>query len=165
MASSLTVRVVEDTRLEGLRALAGRFRPGVHSVLVGVPAGAPPKDGELSLAQVAMWNEFGTARIPERPFLRCLGERRLQRQIIWLNAQNLIAIAQGSMTEERALGILGSVAAGLVKGEISANHFAPNAPSTIAAKGSATPLVDSGQLRQSITWVLDEGQTGPGVIR
>ncbi|MGD0039096.1 MAG: hypothetical protein ABSE84_01555 [Isosphaeraceae bacterium] len=34
------------------------------------------------------------------------------------------------------------------------NGWAPNAPSTIARKGSDRPLIDSGQLRRSIRWVL-----------
>ena len=32
------------------------------------------------------------------------------------------------------------------------NDWAPNAPYTVAKKGSSTPLIDSGQLRQSISW-------------
>lgn len=36
------------------------------------------------------------------------------------------------------------------------NKWAPNAPSTIARKGSARPLIDTGELRKSITYVLAE---------
>jgi hypothetical protein len=36
------------------------------------------------------------------------------------------------------------------------NGWAPNAPSTIAAKGSARPLIDTGAMRKSITFVVSE---------
>jgi hypothetical protein len=36
------------------------------------------------------------------------------------------------------------------------NGFQPNAPSTIAAKGSDQPLIDSGILRGAITYVVKE---------
>ena len=43
---------------------------------------------------------------------------------------------------------------------ISAGIDPPNAESTIKAKGSSTPLVDDGTLRQSITYVIDEKEAG-----
>lgn len=36
------------------------------------------------------------------------------------------------------------------------NNWPPNAPSTIKAKGSSTPLIDTGALRASITYVVRE---------
>jgi hypothetical protein len=36
------------------------------------------------------------------------------------------------------------------------NHWAPNAPSTIRRKGSDKPLIDTGQLRAAITYVVTE---------
>jgi hypothetical protein len=36
------------------------------------------------------------------------------------------------------------------------NHWPPNAPSTIKRKGSSQPLVDSGAMRDAITWVIGE---------
>jgi hypothetical protein len=160
----MPARIVQDTNFAGLQALAKRLRAGTASVLVGVPAGKTEADG-TSIAEIAAWNEFGTATAPERPAFRRLGEARHRADFIRLNAANLIRIAEGRMTEEAALGQLGAVAAGKVKQEIADGDFVPNAPSTIAAKGSSKPLIDSGQLRQSITWELDHGQAGPGIIR
>lgn len=37
------------------------------------------------------------------------------------------------------------------------NNWAPNAPSTIAAKGSDKPLIDQGALRAALTYVVKEG--------
>jgi hypothetical protein len=36
------------------------------------------------------------------------------------------------------------------------NHWAPNVPSTIRAKGSDRPLIDEGELRKAMTYVLKE---------
>lgn len=36
------------------------------------------------------------------------------------------------------------------------NNWPPNAPSTVAAKGSDRPLIDTGQLRKAITYIVGE---------
>lgn len=151
-------RVTKDTNFAGLQALAQRLRANMDTVLVGVPAGAEEKDG-TPLALVAAANEFGTSdgRIPERAFLRRLRSRRHQRYLMQVNRASLIPVVAGRSTMERALERLGTVAVGIVKREIAEGRFAPNAPSTIAKKGSERPLIDTGQLRQSITWMLDRG--------
>jgi hypothetical protein len=41
-----------------------------------------------------------------------------------------------------------------------ANGWAPNAPSTIKAKGSSQPLIDTGKLRQAISYTIDGGGNG-----
>lgn len=38
------------------------------------------------------------------------------------------------------------------------NGWAPNSPVTIALKGSERPLVDTGELRKSITYVVKESE-------
>lgn len=37
-----------------------------------------------------------------------------------------------------------------------ANHWAPNKPETIRRKGSSQPLIDTGEMRRSIIWVMAE---------
>jgi hypothetical protein len=166
LSAGASFRIVEDTHFAGLRALAGRVKAGVHSVSVGVPSDAKTPDG-TSLADVLGWNEFGTkneddtVRIPERPALRRLDEARHVRDFIKLNARNLALVVQGRMTEQVALELLGTIAAAKVQQEITIGGFAPNAPSTIAKKGSSHPLIDTNQLRSRITWAITPGTTGP----
>jgi len=38
------------------------------------------------------------------------------------------------------------------------NHWAPNAPSTIARKGSDRPLIEWGELRKAVAYVLSEAE-------
>ena len=40
------------------------------------------------------------------------------------------------------------------------NGWAPNSPATIARKGSDRPLIDTGELRKSITYVVRKRGTG-----
>lgn len=101
-----------------------------------------------TVAEVALWNEFGTERIPARPFLR--------------NAQNRAnvrgeKIVQARMEEnadvEQICKDLGLMLQDEIKNQITHGKFVPNAPSTIAHKhGSTRPLVDTGNLRQSVHW-------------
>jgi len=42
------------------------------------------------------------------------------------------------------------------------NQWAPNAPSTIARKGSDQPLINTGQLRRAITYVVKTGERVEG---
>jgi phage gpG-like protein len=131
-------------------------------VLVGVPAGEfeESPEGAVPMAMVAAVHEFGCPEknIPERSFLRG-GIRRGAPKFQRLNAANLRAIVLGGKTVAEALGQLGAVAAGEVKREFTAGTFAPNKPATIARKGSSRPLIDTGSLRQSITWQLEGSES------
>ena len=160
-----TFRVVTDTKMAGLTALSARMRSLKDTVLIGVPAGAKEPDG-TSMAEIAARNEFGSAdgTTPERPALRT-GIRRGQPLFRRIGEAGLRGIVQGKTTEAVVLGRLGLAGVAAVQSEIVNGDFAPNAPSTIAKKGSDKPLIESGSFRQHITYVIDGGQRGPEVIR
>lgn len=153
----MSVTVIKDTKLSGLMALSQRLKKLNKRILVGVPAGKVEEDG-TSTALVAAVNEFGSAdgKIPERSFLRA-GLRKNFYAITRLNVSSLREVAEGTMTAEVALARTGAVAAGGVQKYIPEGVFIPNAPSTVKKKGSDKPLIDSGHLRQSITYVVEEG--------
>lgn len=204
-----TVRIIKDTKMTGIEALAKRLQAGSHRVMVGVPKSAPEADHGMSMAHLAAIHEFGahvaphsrvkgqtmwfhprTGRIlsrrvrvggkyplklvhevkakpatfangitiPERPFLR-VGIRRNMDFFSRLSRAHLVAVARGRLTIPVALGRLGEAAAGKVKQGLVDGPWTPNAKSTIRKKGSARPLVDTGALRQAITYVI-EGQGG-----
>lgn len=155
----MSVRIISDTRLSGLQTLSRRFARDHRRVLVGVPKGPAEADG-TSIAMVAAANEFGVpGKIPERSFLRA-GILRNLDQLTQINAANIQKIARGGFTVLTALGRLGVFAAGAVQKEIVEGSFVPNAPSTVAKKKSSKPLIDSGSLRQAITWrIANENET------
>jgi len=151
--SSSGARIVSDTGGAGLRALRRRVEALTKRVLVGVPAGKVEADG-TPLAMVAAANEFGTATIPERSFLRS-GIHEHMPAFEHTSAGLLRHVAEGSMSEGHALEVVGIQAAAAVKDKIIDGPFEANAPSTIARKKSDRPLVDTGALRQGITYVVE----------
>lgn len=142
---------------------------GAH-VKVGLPTrvGKEPKEVEsdgtaakvdrtLTLAMVGWWNEFGTKKkdgstlIPSRSFLRSTHDENL-RKLKRLKTQMVLRILSGELTVRQALEIMGQWFASKVRDKIVNLKTPPNAPSTLAKKFPRTnPLIDIGQLRQSIT--------------
>lgn len=104
------------------------------------------------LIQYAAANEFGTRNIPERPFLRGAFDRN-RFKIAKIQDVVYFRLLKGTTTVEKGIGLIGEVFTRLVKEQITDLRTPPNDPATIAKKGSSNPLVDSGQLRQSITHV------------
>lgn len=92
-------------------------------------------------------------KIPERSFLR---EPLRANQDDFRKAfrEVMPKVARGEMTMTQALNAIGSLAAARSQEAISAGINPPNAPSTVAKKGSSTPLKDRGRLSQAITWVI-----------
>lgn len=121
-------------------------------VLVGVQGGAGDaqhRDSEMTVAELASIHEFGLG-VPERSFLRSTMDEN-EGALLRLAARLGQGVIDGAFTQPQALGLLGEHATGLVVEKIRSHIPPPNAPSTIAGKGSSTPLIDSAQLVQAIT--------------
>jgi hypothetical protein len=114
----------------------------------------------ISMAMVAATHEFGCPEqgIPERPFLRG-GIRRGTPKFHKLNVANLRAVVLGEKGIDESIEMLGVVAVGEVKREFVVGKFVPNSLKTIERKGSSRPLIDTGSMRQSITYVLEGKQS------
>ena len=54
--------------------------------------------------------------------------------------------------DERLLERVGLLTAARIQQEITDLRQPPNSPATIAAKGSSNPLIDTGKLRQSVSY-------------
>lgn len=141
--------------LETLREL-GATQKTVAVGVIGDAAGEQHKDSEVTVAQVAQWNHYGTERIPARPFLT-IALAQHSDELKKLQARLANGLVQGKLTLDQALGLLGEAAVGMVKKTIADGVPPPNAPSTVAAKGSDKPLINFGQLRGSITSQIREG--------
>lgn len=122
-------------------------------VQVGFQEGDSDAQGQ-SLAEIAASNELGTSSKPARPFMRQSFERHEKELQNACNQAN--AVVSNGGTAEEALNELGVFVKGLVQTEIIEGGFAPNSPITIARKGSSTPLVDTGTMRQSVNYVIKE---------
>ena len=152
--ASVSVKVLKDIDPKALDRLRQRLVGDNRVVNVGVPEGKREEDG-TPVAMIAAVHEFGSPSqgIPERPFLRVAVQRNRQKYVR-LNRINLVKMLRGQMGMEQALGQLGKMAKGDVQTEIRSGDFTPLKAATIKRKGSSRPLIDTGQMVQSIQWEL-----------
>jgi len=106
------------------------------------------------LATVATTHELGSVanNIPARPPVRpAIDKNRVP--IAQLQVKLVDKIFAGKISVEKALGILGEFLVSLIKKEITALVSPPLSPKTIKRKKSSKPLIDKGQMRNSVTYV------------
>lgn len=133
-----------------------------YQVLVGIPKDAPNYPDGTSLAEVAYTNEFGSddGRVPERSFLRkgiygrAAKYHALLRTVLEKLLRNPEARAKAEMQK------VGLIASQDVKQQIDDTYTPPNAEYTIRLKGSSHPLIDTGHLRQQITYKVRKRSEG-----
>ena len=104
-------------------------------------------DDGTFVADVAKINEFGTLKIPSRPFFRNAIENNTKKWVNFL-AKDLVKFENAEMCYNR----LGEVVRGDIVKSINQTNSPANSPITIKAKGSSKPLVDTGFLRANVTF-------------
>lgn len=143
---------VEDRDLgyaDVVKALRGLG--GARGVLVGYPAST--SDDEILV--IAASNEFGTAdgRIPERSTLRAEVDENRSTYAAELTAA--VDAALGGADIDAELSAVGERAVGRVQTRMTRLSNPPNAPSTIAKKGTDNPLIYTGDLRRRLSYELE----------
>lgn len=152
---NVNFRIVENTNGAGIKQLMKQLKKANKIVKVGLPD-SPHDDSKLTVAEIGMIHEYGApgAGIPERPFLaRSIREK--DSDLVRLNRVNLQKILNNHLTFDQALNQLGIMAQGIVQEYIANGEFEPLKPKTIERKGSSKPLIDTGQMRQSVTYVVE----------
>jgi len=128
-------------------------------VVVGIPAVANKiHEGGVSNAVIAAAHEFGVPdkNIPERSFLRSTFNENKDKAASFLATRIRNAlISKGDMN--KPFELLGLKMATEVKGKIQSGIEPPLLKATIKRKGSSKPLIDTGQLVQSITYEVRNG--------
>lgn len=97
--------------------------------------------------------------VPERSFMRSTVDAKKNGE--WRIAAEELRkeMIEGRMTTDRALGLMGLRIKKDIQEKIRSQVPPPNAPSTIAAKGSDHPLINTGQLLNGIDFeVHREGE-------
>ena len=129
-------------------------------VKVGLPSekigGKVYGDG-TSILQVGIWHEYGTKHIPMRSFIRAPFVTKREEVNTYIATQ-FNAVFENGVDAEIALGRVGVKGMNICKGafrERGYGDWKALKPATIKAKGSDAPLVDTGVLRNSITWSLE----------
>lgn len=123
--------------------------------VLGPPAEAAHRDQKgqaqaITVGEVAAIHELGLG-VPERSWLRAWFEANHRTVIADIKA-GMVQIAQGRLTPEALLEVLGQKYVGEIRKRTQAGIDPPLAQSTIDRKGSSTPLIDTGQLWSAITY-------------
>ena len=105
----------------------------------------------ITLGNLARIHEFGTGHIPARPFVTpALKQNR--RKYLRLAGSQITPVILGRRTTTSVWHLLGQEAVKDVQTYMVTASFTPLSPKTVKRKGSSKPLIDTGQLRQSITY-------------
>lgn len=127
---------------------------------VGIPEAATSRPGQVITNAALMYihTHGSTLRnIPPRPVIEPAIEAQDNRAVITNELELCAAAELDGKPDEMALHLkrAGTAGANAAKRWFRdpRNGWAPNAPSTIAAKGSDRPLIDTGELRRAITHV------------
>lgn len=137
------------TKLQQLKSLKSA------RVKVGFPKGWNAYPNGTPVALVASVHEFGSPsrNIPSRPFFR--STLFINKNYKDLRFKTFAQIARGKVTPSVGLGRLGDV----VKNDIVESIINIQSPAlkeeTIKKKGSTNPLVDTGHLKQSVTYKVE----------
>ena len=148
----VTVKVQQRGGKKLQRLLREAGKGGVSGVKVGFFSTAKYQDG-TPVAAVAAWNEFGTKTIPERSFFRnalAESERSVGRILqAGLDTKKMVV-------DEQLAGRVGAHVQGKIQDSITSLKEPPNAPETVRRKGSSDPLLDTGTLRNSVAWEVEQ---------
>lgn len=154
--------VVKDNVAAVLAAIQGLVN---RQVLVGIPSAKAERSNEpgepINNAQLGYIHEFGSplANIPARPFLIPGVEMVEDKVTDRLQKAAKAAIKGDSNKVEAELHAAGLAAQAGARFQLNSGEHEALAPSTLAARRRRgrtgdKPLVDTGQLRNSITYVV-----------
>ncbi len=140
-----------------LRKTAKDFRGGFKLGYPKAKSGNANYPDGTSVIDVAFYNEFGHETrdgsyfVLPRPSL-ARGAKRYVKEGKKNRKRIIKGIGQGKIKTKKALGLMGAEARSNIQKEIVDLSDPPNAPSTIKAKKSTNPLVDTGLMRQTINY-------------
>jgi hypothetical protein len=162
MASGIDLKVVlDDHGLRKIAELGKRLGEGDHGVKVGVfldlkgGGDVDPDSGLTNVAKAAI-HQFGApeAGIPARDFLSAPFDRN--RDAYAAIVRKLMPlVVLGKIPEKQMFDIVGMQAVTDINKHVrqGAGVPPPLKPATIARKGSSRPLIDTGRMLASVTWV------------
>lgn len=144
----INVTITDNGRLNRIINHARRLNGGVrvgYFVGQGTPA--------ITLGNLARIHEFGTRHIPKRAFVKPAIIKNRPQYARIINHQ-LTNVLNGQMPKNRLWGLVGVRAVADIQSYMVTASFTPLNPKTIKKKGSSKPLIDTGKLRQSVTYKI-----------
>lgn len=137
-------RIVENVRSMGLNKLE-----------VGLPSGGRHSASDLSMHELGMVHEYGspTRGIPARPFIEPpIKDNTEKYKGIMRNQASRLIFRRTSL--DNALSLVGEAAKADIQKYMLSASFTPLSAATIERKGSSKPLIDTGQMRNAITYEI-----------
>jgi len=152
-------QIAQLKKLKGLSAEAGWFDTARYVAGKGVS----PKMVGMPVARVARINEYGATInrgeykivIPARPFMRLAAVRIKAKGPDTLN-KIAKGMANGKIDPKQGMAQIGMFMEAEIVDSIKNGGWEKNAPSTIARKGFDKPLIDTGQMWQSVASKVSE---------
>lgn len=145
----LKIQGFQETKEQLVKELS-KFS-GIGTATVGVHKQNSVRPDGLSNAQVAMENHYGTDAIPARPFL----DVGVEAVIPQMNSTFEREMKKSGNAEQALVNMAGVALDGVVD-RIDNTYTPPNSPETIKRKGSSHPLIDTGEMRRSISWEIQK---------
>jgi len=159
-----TVRVTFDKTkqvIEGMRLVANT------RVMAGIPAekglrSADEREGApLNNAELMYIHEFGApeANIPARPVIYP-AVKSIRKEAVWMLGRIAVWAMEGKIGKaEQGFHAVGILAQNALRKRITDGPFIPLSPRTLAARRARgrtgdKPLIDTGQLRRALTYVI-----------
>lgn len=136
-------RIMRDLeKLDGMEVVAGMLKDSGKA------------ENGASYVDIAAWNEYGTRRIPSRPFIRISADTNRQK---WAKiAQQCVNnVIDGDSPRDAAQVIGHRMVEDIRKVFGDKSKLAPNAPSTIKKKGHDKPLIDTGKLKATVNYRVE----------
>lgn len=150
----MSVKVTDKVTADGKKLQKILKELADKEVRIGFQQGKATEEDGTDVCDIAAWNELGTVNMPSRPFLRMSVDDNSDKINSFMSAQKR-SIINGEPAD-RILKKIGIFQKDLIQEKITEGSFAPNAPSTIKAKGSSKPLIDTGRMRQSVNFEIKQ---------
>ena len=144
------------------KVFKGAFDEPQLTLSVGIWSKATRDGGGASVAEYASFNEFGTTKIPPRPFLRPAMEERREEWTEAVAGSMSASLKGGQFSNRSVLEVIGRNAVKDVQLRIMSNTPPPNAPSTVARKKAkgidpVRTLYETGLMHASVEYKIEEG--------
>lgn len=144
---------VQDIDLGYDRILSDLQKLNGVEISAGILSDAGVSSRGVSYVDIATWNEYGTRRIPARPFVRIASDDNRKK---W---GSLAGDCVGKVIDGKKPNV-GKTMGEQMKKDIQKvfgdkSKLAPNAPSTVRKKGHDKPLIDTGKLKSVVNYRVE----------
>ena len=118
------------------------------------------KKNNIDVVKVAATNQYGTDKIPSRPFMSMSADVMQDRNADTFVKYAIEFIHNGGGVSE-VFEKIGKLCSQIIREVIGNGDYVPLSPVTIARKGSSQPLIDTGTMKRSVEYEI-KGKGGEG---